>query len=336
MRKIAIGTGTPPNKSAKPTQTVGQAVAQGGPDMARIKKAMDSIDIFSEEGVIDRPTPKQTQVYDFDFKKDGRYVLLDTLPSHYRFYAFREIWIRPLATPEGKLIFMAKKSQNIVYLISAVQACINVDVNDLIVQDFEYILHWLRLNSYPKKPFKVEWTCYNEVPVPAPELEEGEEPSQEEIDQEEPETVECQYANLTALSRSNVTINDLDSDIEIPVELTLPTVRMFQETWVVNKQLLQLKQELIQGAEIEDEELAELEGQVYVANLAQWLKEGDSLQEKIQLLEQHPDLSLQGTIEDLRDRLDDFGVSEVIAVQCQKCGGTSRRRLDIDYLSFFP
>ena len=265
-----------------------------------------------------------------DNLKDGRFVLLSDLPSHYRFYEFKELFIRPFTTNEAKLIYMAKKSNNLIYVINAVNACISEDVSKLVVQDFEFCLYWLRLNSYPKKPFKVEWTCFKEIVVQEHTLEEGQELGQE---------VECKQKNLSTLAMTNMTINDFPDNIVIPANLMVPIMAPFEEAYDINKELSRL--ETVYSKEELDEDdyetqKVEIEGRIYTASLAQWIKEGSSLEEKIAILEAQQDLELQDTIEELIDNCANFGITETIEIKCQKCGGISRRRLEVDYISFFP
>lgn len=265
------------------------------------------------------------------FVNDGRFVLLDTIPTEYRFYDFKQLWIRPFSTSEAKLIYMAKKSGNLTYLISAVAACLSKDIFSLAIQDFEYCLYWLRLNSYPKKPFRVEWTCDN---VPAV--------IRDELISDKPyvdntEGLECSYKNLSTLSMTNMIIETFPEDIEIPEDLRIPPMQLFEEVWEMNKKLLLYRKSAKEGKiSINDDDLINIEGAAYIIGLAQWINEGDTLKDKVTILESQQNFDLQDSIEELLSKLTEFGVSESVTVTCQKCGGTSRRKLVLDYISFFP
>ena len=53
------------------------------------------------------------------FKNDGRYTLVSSLPSNYYEYDFKELWIRPFTPNEARLLHMARVSGNLTYVISA-------------------------------------------------------------------------------------------------------------------------------------------------------------------------------------------------------------------------
>lgn len=94
-----------------------------------------------------------------------RQSLIDGLPSNYLYYTWSGLRIRPYVVND--LITMAKfhrmaktdKIGAMEVLISLVDSTISEDVNELTLGDFEYLLYWLRLNSYTKTPLTVTWTC---------------------------------------------------------------------------------------------------------------------------------------------------------------------------------
>jgi hypothetical protein len=312
MRKILIAS---PDKSTKLTTQPEQLVV--------LEAAIPAV---KESPKPEKATPPKTFV-----RNDGRYVLLDPIPTSYRFYAFKQLWIRPFSTSEAKLIYMAKKSGNLTYLISAVAACLSEDVFSLKIQDFEYCLYWLRLNSYPKKPFKVEWTCDNVPAFLTSGLVSAEEPVPNE------EGAECGYKNLSTLGMTSLIIDTFPDEISAPETIDLPSMSLFEDVWSVNQRLSECRKQILNGTStLTEEEIMDIEGAAYIVGLAQWIKDGETLKDKIYILEGQPDFTLQDGIEELLSELTDFGVAEYVNVTCQKCGGTSRRKLVLDYISFFP
>jgi hypothetical protein len=266
---------------------------------------------------------KQDQESTTAFVNDGRYVLLSDLPSRYLFYGFKELWIRPFTPNEARLIHMAKVSGNLTYIVSAVAACISKKITSLVIEDFEFCLYWLRLNSYPTKPFTVTWTCDQPLFEKDTDFDEIEEPKQVKI---------CTQKNTTIVSSTNLKIESLDADFKLPANIAMPTMEVFEEIWECKNQLENLD---------EDEpnfiaQREELIGDLYLMNLAQWCKEGQSLKEKLEILKNSTDMGFQGNLESSIAEIPAFGVSEDLEVTCEACGGATRRRLSLDYLSFFP
>jgi hypothetical protein len=257
------------------------------------------------------------------FQNDGRYVLLQELPSQYhpRFgYDFEELWIRQLTTNEARLIHMAKVSNNITYLISAVGACLSQPINKLIVEDFEFCLYWLRLNSYPARPFHVTWTCDNEL---------------EDLDENGNKKICGHKDQLSQIKKSDITINHIPDDFKMLPEVAFPTMRFFEELDSLRRRIESFKNSDLTD-EDEEKEYTSLMGDLYLADIAQWIKAGDSLAEKLMILNEQPNLVLQEKIEGFVEKLPQFGVSEWISLKCQACGGIMRRKLTLNYLSFFP
>lgn len=249
------------------------------------------------------------------FKNDGRYVLLSDLPTKYRYYNFTELWIRPFTPNEARLIHMAKLSGNLTYLISAVSSCISVPINQLILEDFDFCIYWLRINSYPNRPFNVTWSCVAEI--------EGKDKKSKKII--------CEKENFSTISKANLTVVSLDNDFKLDSNLSFPRMNIFEELWTIHNRL-----ELMEKENVEGEEKDELLGDVYLMAIAQWLKEGDTLADKLNILKSQPSMDFQLKIEDAVNLVPTFGVSEDIELICVNCGGSTRRRLSLDYLSFFP
>lgn len=94
-----------------------------------------------------------------------RQSVIDGLPSNYLYYEWTSLKIRPYVVND--LITMAKfhrtaksdKHAAMATLISLVDSTIDRSVYELTLGDFEYLLYWLRLNSYTKTPLTVTWTC---------------------------------------------------------------------------------------------------------------------------------------------------------------------------------
>jgi hypothetical protein len=179
------------------------------------------------------------------------------------------------------------------------------------------------LNSYPTKPFSVRWTCDQEIESKDQDWDELENPKDKSI---------CTHNNTTIMTSSNLRIESLEADFVCPPNLKLPTMGVFEEVWEIRNQL----ENLDESDEDFEQEKDRLLGDLYLMNIAQWCAQGSTLQEKLDTLKNSTDMGFQGELEISIAKIPAFGVSEELDVTCEACGGEARRRLSLDYLSFFP
>ena len=86
-----------------------------------------------------------------------------TLPSRGLFYKVRkDLLFRPLKVKDLKKIQHFLNTDNITYLIDAVQNCIesDVDVRDLTKDDFFFTVFQICFSSHQKPEYKFEWTSF--------------------------------------------------------------------------------------------------------------------------------------------------------------------------------
>lgn len=83
-----------------------------------------------------------------------------TLLSGFIFYPFKDCQIRKINLPIHKKIMQAQKKRDLSLLIDAIGLTLSdgVDIRDLAMPDFYFILYWHRWNSYTTTPFNVTWT----------------------------------------------------------------------------------------------------------------------------------------------------------------------------------
>ena len=252
------------------------------------------------------------------FKNDGRYTLVSSLPSNYYEYDFKELWIRPFTPNEARLLHMARVSGNLTYVISAIAATLSVPVSKLLIEDFEFCMYWLRMQSYPSKPFNITWTCTeNMTDVP------DEDATEEDL---------CMTENFTTVKNTNMIVDSFNSKFVLPPELAFPTMGIYEELWAIRQKLQRLERE----GQLESEEYDDIVGDVYLMSIAQWLSAGSTMTEKLETLKNAPSMELQELVEREVSKIPEFGVSEDLSVTCVKCGRVARRRLSLDYLTFFP
>lgn len=250
-------------------------------------------------------------------KNNTSFVDIGNLPSDFIPYTAKSLFIRPFRVAELKLISKSIVLKNVKHLVRAVDAVIDMDVNELTVGDFYYILMWLRIHSYPKSPIMVQWKCDESIFF-RPKKEEGELDKYLRYGQfppkdnaEEYVKTPCDTANNEAIHFTNVDIHNLPEGLVLPQGFDFPRVKHLQEV-----------QESLKDPELQ-----------LIAPAAQWVA-GDTWEDKINRLNEDPTLDLFDTASAMQETIV-HGVSERATLTCRGCGKKTPYRLKIDALSFF-
>jgi hypothetical protein len=91
---------------------------------------------------------------------DERFVDIGNLPSNFACYDFDELYLREFDVNQLRLLnFTKSRNKPMRQLIRVIQLSVAQDVLELTDGDFEFLLAWLRKNSYPEAPVYVNWEC---------------------------------------------------------------------------------------------------------------------------------------------------------------------------------
>ena len=82
------------------------------------------------------------------------------LPSGNLFYNFDSITIRPFEITDLARLARAIKRKDIVMINDVLDCVVDVDLRDLWMGDYRYIMYWLRINSLTKIPYTLNWTSF--------------------------------------------------------------------------------------------------------------------------------------------------------------------------------
>lgn len=116
------------------------------------------------------------------------------LPSGFRPYGFKELYIRAMTVDEVKRMQpILKGSATGLRLADALAGCTNVRLDSLTYGDFWFVLAWLRINTFENAPFSMKWSC-----------------------------PECHSTNSTKLVLSELQIVELPQEYKEPATITLP------------------------------------------------------------------------------------------------------------------
>jgi len=253
------------------------------------------------------------------YEKDPRFQDIGDLPTGYTPYDFKEMYVREFSLAELKLVYvgMHSRTKPVHHLIRAVQMCCSVDVKQLTDGDFEFVMAWLRMHSYPKAPLQVNWSCrhenfvykddrtfYRGAPLTyAERAVKGIVP--EVCNTNNVEIVHKYKTKVESLDDDNLYIKD--EDIDFPRVVTLPDFH---------------------------EHILEFPEDRHMAECARWVKKGSTFKAKFIYLNSRKDNDLYERILDARKEYH-HGIIEVMHLRCRVCDHEWSHTTAPRLLSFF-
>ena len=257
---------------------------------------------------------------------DHRFIDIGDLPTGFGPYTetgkFKRLMCRPFCVRELSLLYMGQKggADGLEHVIRAVNMAVSCDVRHLTDGDFEYVMMWLRLNSYPQAPSLVTWICKRLTVIETEgrafyTASDALKLSTQDLKLKGLVREVCNAENNEIVHNANTIIHTFeDDDIEMVYDdLDFPRISTLLE-------FHQLR-----------EESPELE---LTASMARWIKEGDTLKEKIVLFESAPDLNQYRRILECKVRYK-HGISEDMKLRCRTCGNNVEHSATPDPLTFF-
>lgn len=256
--------------------------------------------------------------------KDHRYVDIGDLPTGfapYRDIGLSRIYLRPFCVRELSLLYTGShvSYNGIQHILRAIDMVISCDVEVLTDGDLEYLMAWLRRSSYPKSPSLVRWICKknNVIETEGRAFYRG--PDAETLTERDMalkglEVETCNAENNEIVHSVQMTVHTLDDDdLTIPYDnLDFPRVRTLPELHML---------------------LEEQPEKEYEARMARWVKEGETLEEKMTLLSE---MTLQdlANIEECQSRYK-HGISESLNLRCRTCDNRVQHKARPNIMTFF-
>jgi hypothetical protein len=252
---------------------------------------------------------------------DARFSDIGDLPTGFSPYSFDMMYIRPFSVMELNLLYngMKAKRNGLDFIIRAVGMVVSCDVNELTDGDFEFVMAWLRLRSYPKGPLLVKWDCQkvNVVDSKTKIIYEGDDVTEltsrdlklrgfelETCNRENNEIVHNAKLNIISLDDANLTI---DNDL-----LDFPRIGTLNSYNVI---------------------VAEDKEHEYSAGLARWIKEGKTLDDKLKIVETLDMVTYNRILECIKEYK--HGIEENMELRCRGCDNRVPFTSRPDPLSFF-
>ena len=254
--------------------------------------------------------------------ENTNFVDIGTLPSYSEPYTEKKTFVRPMSVLDLRQVSKARALNDYDYMLRMLNACTSRTVSptdchdNLTIGDFYFLLMWEKLNSTPKAPYTVDWTCQAEVRV----LSSGERLPNDG-------TVPDCGQHTTAVCDAQMSEIVHFSDIEI---ISLEPEKFFGLPSAVGEVEFDFPRVNVLTALREAMLDPELE---YIARAAQWVK-GGSLADKIALLERQPNLDAFYTCQVLEKTVV-HGIAESCVLTCRVCLKKYAHTFKTDPMSFF-
>lgn len=255
-------------------------------------------------------------------EKDPAYISIG-LPSNFQWYPFKHLSVRPLKVPEVKKMWTAHVTKSLRTMMEALAPCLDQDIFALTVGDVYSVMYWLRLNSYPKNPYTIKYSCQNPAHV-------------ERV--AKPKKGEEIWGMDTLRNEAIVTGSQLEEVQMRPLEEIGAFVREMELVKAGVAVYPSTVRDLVELDELANEEGFD-PGDDLLCKYATYLdrRHGATLAERAKFMladdRIQPDsfVELEGLINALA-----HGVRETVNLTCGKCGASNRVLIPIDARTFLP
>lgn len=257
-------------------------------------------------------------------------------PSRMAPYNVKQLEVRTFLPRDLMAVSRAATTDSILPMIEAVgNTLTEVKAKDLTIGDFYYMVAWQKFNAFPDSPPYATWDCegvlYLHESGPSEDKGErfftqsqlnalqqehdqlrasGQEPPFDEREMEVTQVI-CNHHNNVPLAFSNMTVLRMP-DVELDPRLDFPRVRTLAEFIEMRKK----------------PEYANLVGP------AQWVREGNTLEEKLDIL-LNQDTTELFDVCSLANQDVVHGISNFVKMPCSHCQTEALHTLDLSAKSFF-
>lgn len=372
------------NKPMTEAQKVLNSLPEGHPMRARLEQQMRqsgmSVDPTADERVAPIGQAQQKRKAVFSTKKPSRLEIERQrrggdneiaartqaesdpnfmsigVPSQFRFYEFRNLTVSCLKGIHQAKLSRAAKDGKMRYVVEAIGSTLGEGVSafDLTPQDFYFLLYWHRLQSFPKNPQMIPFTCTNKDHVRRTILKK---------DHEEylaPDTLDIStIMDATTLKTSYLEELDLTPFAELieKYDLGVETMRDIVEFAELQEEEPHYEEAVAAvevdpqaAADSEEESLGDVGTTATVMSdetfdEVEWLqvrsvflRRGpgrNTILERNEIVKEMPSDDLM-ELDKYIEAVTDYGVSESTVLKCKGCGASHRVNLSVDALTFLP
>jgi len=237
------------------------------------------------------------------------------LPSNFFFYPFKQLSVKPVLGIHQAKFNAAYKSSSLKMTTETISSLLsdNVSAFDLTVNDFYYILYYLRINCYSKVPYSHRWTCNNASHVLAVSEGKKHKDTLKNMDIVSRTTLKETLFKPEPLQELDLSgIYDLGYDVGPPLQRDAVALSEFFD----------------RPDYMEIEYLSDFASCLRLPNNPQ-----STLAERIQIVGNLPPDALS-ILDKFLKASTDYGVDELINVKCKECGAEMTSSVEISASAF--
>lgn len=253
-----------------------------------------------------------------------------TLPSLFKLYPFQNLSIRNIKGKHQAKFNRASKERNLRYLVEALSSTLGDGLSafDLTPNDFQFLLYWQRVASFPKNPQLISFTCTNKEHVKRTLYKED---HPEYLD---PKTLDIEsYLERTTLDTEYLDDMDLTPFVELQSRYALG-----YETMRDLVEYQDLAEEIQVGKLPEEDKSIALDELLWLSGRAAFLartEEHSTLPQRISIVEDMDADAVQ-ELEEYIEVVTKYGVRESVDLTCKECKAHHRVKISVDALDFLP
>lgn len=284
---------------------------------------------------------------------DGEYASL-ALPSRFGFYAFKDLYVKPLLTRHIAKLRRAHNEKTMLPAIEAISEVVYTTDPDyqgramgfeLTLPDFLYVLYWLRMNSFTKSNFVHRTVCENEAHIAAVEnwleandlieiskkraLTEAETTRWNEL-QDLPKAEDKTLKIAEVVRNSHIHVQEL-AKVPDPQDFCFPDA----PTLFMRPPIMRDLVEMAEAPQMRDP--SQVEEYSMLFELASHFQDSQTYL----TLEQRSEIAgatspdQMKMIEEFQQLVAEYGVNETINVTCKHCQATRPSKINLGVHSFF-
>lgn len=283
-----------------------------------------------------RVTPTQTSVQQQTVTQrelEASYVEVD-LPSRYKFYDFKKLYIRPFKQKHLRKLIQAQANKNPRYVAEIINSCIACEkgYTDLVYrlchEDFTFLMYWERLHSFPNIAYSQICECHN--PVHIQQVKEGKLPSNSLVFPQ-------------PITKMNLETTYLDEKAEYNFDAYIPQI--LKEQFAEVHMHVPYMEDYLQLLELAEVEVGDNDKEgiawfmtglpasmLYIVN-----QEGKALtlKERFEVVD---NLDPEDTmlLHQVKSEVPNFGVIQTIKAKCPRCGAVTTTQLVLNAHTFLP
>lgn len=297
-------------------------------------------------------THKNLDIKAKESEKDLDFIDIGSeLPSRLCFYPYNSLGIKSFKTKHIIKIMEAMEMSSFEKIVDTVTAVLSDDVSArmLTIEDFFFVMYWLKLNSFKKSPMRVSFTCNNKDHLMRVfNKEVSEETLKNVTTLNSVGNLKVEYMTEEKLDKASEIITRMKENYGIDIFPPLVKDFISIQNFVSKRGDLETEIYKVQASNFEGasdlvenlkEELAALDAKYSTRQFASMiiLEKDSTLEEKIEYLKNNEDLDAEFFFE-----LEEFestirhGVIETATCSCKECNAKVEVPISIDALQFFP